>query len=40
MLFSTDIDVFKSCLGPLKRHLRYILNYTLKIIDFLLKSFI
>ena len=37
MLFSTHIDVFKSCLGPLKCHLHYIFNYTLKIIDILLK---
>ena len=36
----THIDVFKSCLGPLKCHLRYIFNYTLKIIEILLKSFI
>ena len=40
MLFSTHIDVFKSCLGPLKCHLRYIFNYTPKIIGILLKSFI
>ena len=40
MLFSTHIDVLKSCLGPLYCHLRYIFNYTLKIIDILLKSLI
>ena len=39
MLFSTHIDVFKSCLGPLLCQLRYIFNYTFKIIDILLKSF-
>ena len=38
MIFSTHIDVFKSCLGPLLCHLRYIFKYTLKIIDILLKS--
>ena len=40
MLFSAHIDVFLSCLGPLLCHLRYIFNYTHKIIDILFKSLI
>ena len=36
MLFSTHIDVCKSCLGPSYCELRYIFNYNLKIHDILL----